>query len=137
MLNPLKLVADLIKTGLDKFVGDKMNEVDRKQLESDMIQFVSTQAFQQNSDFRRFIVEYEGAAKDVPKLIVYFRSLIRPVFTCLVGYLDFLYFTSATMTGDQADLLKAVNIIVLTFWFGERAITNSGIIDKLLSRKES
>ena len=137
MLNPLKLVADLIKTGLDKFVGDKMNEVDRKQLEADMIQFVSTQAFQQNSDFRRFIVEYEGAAKDVPKLIVYFRSLIRPVFTCLVGYLDFLYFTSATMTGDQADLLKAVNIIVLTFWFGERAITNSGIIDKLLSRKES
>ncbi len=137
MLNPLKLVADLVKTGLDKFVGDKMNEVDKKQLEADMIQFVSTQAFQQNSDFRRFIVEYEGAAKDVPKLIVYFRSLIRPVFTCLVGYLDFLYFTSATMTGDQADLLKAVNIIVLTFWFGERAITNSGIIDKLLSRKKS
>ncbi|KKM91887.1 hypothetical protein LCGC14_1224000 [marine sediment metagenome] len=137
MLNPLELVANLIKTGLDKFVGDKMDEVDRKQLESDMIQFVSTQAFQQNSDFRKFIVEYEGAAKDVPKLIVYFRSLIRPIFTCLVGYLDFLYFTSATMTGDQADLLKAVNIIVLTFWFGERAITNSGIIDKLLSRKES
>ena len=134
MLNPFEIITDLIKVGLDKFVPDKMDEADKKQLESNMVQFVSNQAFQQNSDFRKFIVEYEGAAKDVPVVIVYFRSLIRPIFTCLVGYLDFLYFTSTTMTGDQADLLKAVNIIVLTFWFGERAITNSGIIDKLLSR---
>lgn len=137
MLNPFEVITGLIKTGLDKFIGDKMDEGDKKQLEADMVQFVSNQAFQQNSDFRKFIVEYEGAAKDVPKLIVYFRSLIRPVFTVLVGYLDFLYFTSLTMTGDQADLLKAVNIIVLTFWFGERAITNSGIIDKLLARNKS
>jgi len=85
--------------------------------------------------FRNFVVQYEGAAKDIPKPILYLRSLIRPVFTIMIGYIDYLYFGAAvdTWTPDKIALLKAINMIVLFFWFGERAVTNSGII-KLLKK---
>lgn len=83
--------------------------------------------------FRKFVVEYEGAAKDIPKPILYLRSLIRPVFTCMIGYIDFLYFSVTTTAWgpEKIALLKAINMIVLFFWFGERAVTNSGIIGLL------
>ena len=83
--------------------------------------------------FRNFVIEYEGAAKDVPKPILYLRSLIRPVFTVMVGYIDYMYFIAITgsWAPEKVALLKAINIIVLFFWFGERAVTNSGIIDLL------
>ena len=83
--------------------------------------------------FRNFVIQYEGAAKDIPKPILYLRSLIRPVFTCMIGYIDFLYFSSTTVAWgpEKIALLKAINMIVLFFWFGERAVTNSGIIGLL------
>ena len=83
--------------------------------------------------FRNFVIQYEGAAKDVPKPILYLRSLIRPVFTIMVGYIDYMYFIAVTgsWAPEKVALLKAINIIVLFFWFGERAVTNSGIIDLL------
>jgi len=86
--------------------------------------------------FREFVILYEGAAKDVPRFLVVFRGLIRPCFTCLVGYLDYLFFTSQIpWEGEHAALLKAINLIVLFFWFGERAVRNSGIIDLLVGKK--
>ena len=92
----------------------------------------------QDGIFREFILQYEGAAKDVPKIVVLLRSLIRPLFTCAVGYFDFIFFTGNTTTWapEAIGLLKAVNIIVLVFWFGERAVTNSGIIEKLVGGKK-
>lgn len=71
----------------------------------------------------------------MPRFIVVLRAIIRPVFTILVGFLDFLFFTGSGFTADQAALLKAVNMIVLVFWFGERAVNNSGIVGLLLGRK--
>jgi len=89
---------------------------------------------QQNLEgtFRNFVIEYEGAAKDIPKALIYLRSMIRPVFTILIGYIDYLYFTGApAWSVEKIGLLKAVNMIVLFFWFGERAVTNSGILNIL------
>jgi hypothetical protein len=133
--DPVTAVIDLIKTGLDKFVPDKMDEKDKQTLVQNMEMFTAKEARDENSSFRSFIVEYEGAAKDVPRLVVILRSLIRPIFTILVGYLDYLYFTGTGFTPEQGDLLKSVNVIVLFFWFGERAVTNSGILDKLIKKK--
>lgn len=83
--------------------------------------------------FRNFVIQYEGAAKDIPKSILYLRSLIRPVFTIMIGYIDFIYFSvvAGAWTPEKIALLKAINMIVLFFWFGERAVTNSGIIGLL------
>ncbi len=68
----------------------------------------------------------------MPRLIVIFRALIRPVFICGVGWWDFMYFTAAQpWTPEQAALLKAINLIVLIFWFGERAMVRTGFLDML------
>ena len=81
-------------------------------------------------------MQYEGAVKDVPRVIVLLRSLIRPAFTILIGYCDFLFFTGETTAWqpEAIALLKAVNVIILAFWFGERALKNSGIVELLIKK---
>lgn len=82
--------------------------------------------------FRQFVLAYEGEASILPKWLLAVRSIIRPAFTILVGYLDFEYFTtSGAWTPEKGQLLYAVNLIVLMFWFGERAVVNSGLMDIL------
>ena len=134
-IDPITAVVDLIKTGLDKFVPSAMPEAEKEKLKADMTVHAMASASDESSKFYNFVLSYEGEAKDVPRLVIVLRALIRPVFTILIGYLDFLYFTaSVAWTSDRSDLLKAINIIVLLFWFGERAVTNSGIIDVLKAR---
>jgi hypothetical protein len=132
---PITAVIDLVRTGIDKFLPSAMPEAEKEKLKTDMAIHVMKSASDENSSFRNFVLAYEGEAKDIPKAIVYLRSLIRPAFTILVGYLDFLYFTATVAwSADKSDLLKAVNLIILLFWFGERAITNSGIVDVLKAK---
>lgn len=141
--DPVTAGIDLVKTFLNKFVSDKMSEAERKALEMQAEMFVAQQSLAEDSAFRSFVQEYEGAAKDISHipvvgpLLTLLRAAIRPVFTMLVGYLDWIYFTAAVAdwSEDQAALLKAINIIVLMFWFGERAVKNSGIVELLLKRK--
>ena len=135
-IDPITAIIDAGKTVLDKFVADKMSDSERMHLTNAFELDMRREAGKEQSSFRDFVVAYEGAAEDVPKIIQIIRSLIRPAFTCLVGYLDWHYFTnSASFTDDQSSLLMAVNIIVLGFWFGERALTNSGIVDMLKGKK--
>ena len=132
-LDPITAVVNLIDKGLDKFVMDKGQ---KEKLASKMQVFVAQESTKADGIFRDFIIKYEGAAKDVPKLIVYLRALIRPFFTIATGYFDWIYFTGdmAGWNADAVGLLKAINVIVLIFWFGEKAVTNSGIIDKLIKK---
>jgi hypothetical protein len=135
-LDPLTAVIGLIQTGIDKFLPDKMSEKEREEFKKDLALHAATEARRATSDFRRFVVDYEGAAADVPRVIIILRALIRPLFTVLVGYMDWRYFAGnpAEWTPDAVSLLKAINIIVLGFWFGERALQRSGLIDLLKVR---
>jgi hypothetical protein len=135
-IDPITGVLNLGKTFLDKFVADKDQ---RMKLEHDFELFALQETTKQDGIFREFVLQYEGAAKDVPKIVVLFRSLIRPVFTVAVGYFDYIFFTGNTTTWapEAIGLLKAVNVIVLAFWFGERAVKNSGIIEMLLEKKKT
>lgn len=134
--DPVSAVFNLINTGLDKFVPDKMDEKDKQELKQNMEMFVARESRSEASAFRKFVVAYEGAASDVPRVIVMLRALIRPMFTILVGYLDYLLFTGNTTTWstESIALLKAINIIVLFFWFGEKAVKRSGIVDLLAAK---
>jgi len=138
-VDPITAIVEAGKTVLNKVFRDKASEAEITQIQQNFELEILRESTKENTSFREFILAYEGAAKDSPKLIQYFRSLIRPVFTCLVGYLDWLFFTTVTATwGDEkVALLKAVNIIVLLFWFGERAVKNSGVIDILKTKKSS
>ena len=137
-VDPVTAIANVVSIGLDKFLPDKMSEQDRETLKRDVQFHLMEQAAKESGAFREFVVAYEGAAKDVPRVVVVFRSLIRPTFTILVGYFDWLYITAsmAIFTPDAVSLLKAINIIVLGFWFGERALQRSGIMEVLKIRAE-
>ena len=132
-LDPITAISDLVKVGLDKFVMDKGQ---REKLKADMEMHVMKEARMESGQFRDFVLQYEGAAKDVPRVIVLLRSLIPPAFTILIGYCDYLFFTGETTAWqpEAIALLKAVNVIILAFWFGERALKNSGIIELLIKK---
>ena len=82
-------------------------------------------------EFSKRVTQMEGTAKDLQqfgilgKIVVFFRGMFRPLFSYGVAYWDWLYFTSgAQWTEQQQTLLLTVNLIVLVFYFGERAIKN-------------
>ena len=96
---------------------------------------------QDRKNQQQFILEYEGAAKDykdipfIGPIILLFRGLIRPMFTVAVGYWDWIYFTTALVWApEKVKLLTAINLLVLVFWFGERAVKNSGIVQLLIGK---
>lgn len=134
-VDPITAIIDAGKTVIGKIWGDKAGEAELIQLEQQFELELRREATKESSSFRKFIVEYEGAAKDMPVLIQYLRSMIRPCFTILVGWLDWMYFSQDAMWAmDKVALLKAINVIILFFWFGERAVTNSGVVGLLKGR---
>ena len=77
------------------------------------------------------INEQEGTARDligVPyagKLVLFFRGVQRPVWGFLTMYLDVRWlFSGYQFTDKQEIALVVINVLVLTFLFGERAIIN-------------
>jgi len=137
--DPVTAVVDLIKTGLDKFVPDKMDEKDKESLKQNMEMFAAKEARDENSQFRDFVLKYEGSAADYAKIpivgpiMMLIRGLVRPGFTYGTFYFDYLFFTSLTeWPVEKAKLLATINLIVLLFWFGEKILVNTGLSEVLL-----
>tara|TARA_R110000744_G_scaffold69739_3_gene141423 strand:+ start:1474 stop:1962 length:489 start_codon:yes stop_codon:yes gene_type:complete len=95
------------------------------------------------SIFNQRIAEHEGTASDLKAipffgpLMLFLRGLQRPVWGFSTLYLDFMWFSSWTnLTDKQESALMAINILVLGFLFGERAIKNvMPLITKLFEAK--
>lgn len=137
-VDPITAFVELAKTGLNKFVRDKVDEGTMKQIELDFEKHVLSEATKADSVFREFIVKYEGSAEDykgiplVGPLLLALRGFIRPAFTLAVAWWDWLFFTTVVVwDGEKIQLLGTINAVVLIFWFGERAVTNSGILNIL------
>ena len=129
---PLTAVLDLVKTGVNKFLPDKMSELEKETLTADMTKFISEEARKAGSSFNQFVLDYEGAAKDHGPFIKWLRGVIRPVLTILIsGAYLWGWANPDTWTVDQMAMLNPAFLIILAFWFGERAIKNTGIIDIL------
>jgi len=131
-----------VKTGLDKFVRDKVDEGTMAKIDNEFQAHILTEARKAESGFRDFVLQYEGSADDYTKirffgpLLILIRGIVRPGVTAAVMYFDFKYFTVIKSGADawpagMAQILMWMNIIVLSFWFGERAIKNTGIIDAI------
>ena len=131
--DPLTAIFDIGKTVLNKILPDKMSEAEKAGVEAAFQAEASKMMLTQDKNFRDFVLEYEGKAKDIPKGLIWIRSAIRPAFTILIGYLDYMYFMAAAgaWEPDKVGLLKAVNLIILFFWFGERAVQRSGVLQML------
>ena len=81
--------------------------------------------------FNERTIALEGTAKDlqavpfVGPVVIFMRGAFRPTFAYATLYWDWLYFTSGmAWTDRQEALLLAVNLLVLVFFFGERALKN-------------
>lgn len=131
--DPLTAIFDIGKTVLNKILPDKMSEAEKAGVEAAFQSEASKVMLTQDKGFRDFVLDYEGRAKDIPKGLIWIRSAIRPAFTILIGYMDYMYFMAAqgTWEPDKVGLLKAVNLIILFFWFGERAVQRSGVLQIL------
>lgn len=136
-LDPLTAVFDLVKTGVDKFLPDKMSELEKVTLKNKMTMFMMEESRKAGSSFNQFVLDYEGAAKDHGPFIKWLRGIIRPVLTIVIsGAFIWGWANPLEWSADQMALLNPAFLIILVFWFGERAINNTNIVDAIGRRKE-
>ncbi|MEJ2659034.1 MAG: hypothetical protein P8012_17900 [Desulfobacterales bacterium] len=95
-----------------------MSEQQRKEIDLQAQKLVIEKSMDETSDFRNFVLDYEGRAKDMPKFIQILRGSVRPVLTYFFGAVSLFIFMKSTAFPDQ---LFKLDLIVLGFWFGERA----------------
>jgi len=75
------------------------------------------------TEFRSFVLDYEGRGKDVSPGLQLLRGSVRPVTTYLVILADlFLVLRGAPIPNT----LHVLTVMVAGFWFGERALKNLG-----------
>jgi hypothetical protein len=137
-------VSGTIGKVIDKIAGDKVDEKTKLELEQAKIQILSevesnaTVLLQKEmADFRSFILKYEGAADSVPQFIVVLRSIIRPIMTILVfGIYGYAFLNPAGFDNSRLSMLYPLVLIVVGFWFGERALKNSGLVGVLHAKVE-
>ena len=87
---------------------------------------------QDEEAFNKRTIDLEGTAADlktipvIGALIIFLRGAFRPLFAYGTGYIDWVYFTTDTADWpeQQRTLLFAINLLVLVFFFGERALKN-------------
>jgi hypothetical protein len=114
--------AQLAQLELEKAIGDRAHELEMAQLQADK---------ETELAFNERTKAMEGTASDlksvpyVGALVLFLRGAFRPLFAYFTAYLDWLYFTETTpWTDKQQALVYAVNMLVLGFFFGERALKN-------------
>ncbi|GAF99737.1 unnamed protein product, partial [marine sediment metagenome] len=83
------------------------------------------------AEFNRRIVDLEGSAADlkaipvIGHILILLRGAQRPIWGLFTLYADYQAWSSVwTLTEKQEAMLLAVNILVLGFLFGERAVKN-------------
>lgn len=132
-LNPISIIGDLVGKALDKIAGDKMSDAEKAQ-----VQLVIQEGLRESEDaFRDFVIEHTGAAKDMPRSVQILRGMIRPVVTLwafgLLNWVLWLAFNADLARLDAATfsvkVVFALNIITLVFWFGDKALQRSGLIE--------
>ena len=118
--DPVTEGISLLKEGIRRIFPEKMSEGEEAELDHLL-----------ETSFRKFVIEYEGSAKDyqnvpiVGPIILLFRGLIRPSWTVGVLYWNWQYFGSESEWSELRWKLLMINtILVLIFWFGERAVKN-------------
>lgn len=81
------------------------------------------------AEWNRRTEALEGTANDLKgikffgPLVIFMRGAFRPLFTYLVAYFDIMWF-SGKWEKPEPDFLLVINLVVLVFWFGERALKN-------------
>lgn len=117
-----KAEAENLRLQIEQAIGQRAHELQLAELEADR---------ETERMFNERTIAMEGTASDlksVPVLgaiVLFLRGAYRPLFAYFVAYLDFVYFvTGMAWTETQESLLFAINMLVIGFFFGERAAKN-------------
>lgn len=122
-----KSKAELARLELEKAIGDREHELEKVLI----------------AEFNERTIALEGTASDlrdlpiVGSVVIFLRGAFRPLFAYFVAYLDFVYFIKGMSWGEQQEsLLWAVNMLVMGFFFGERAMKNvMPLVGQVFSKK--
>jgi len=132
----IPIIGSLVGKIIDKVAKNKVDDKTREELKTAAMIAVSDEDQEDIRQFYDFVVRYEGAAADMPKFVQVLRSLVRPVLTFVfAGYM--IYVVQVWLLGDtlpensdlSVKIIFAINLLTLGFWFGERAVERSGILD--------
>ena len=115
----LPLLQPAIEKTLDLIPDPKAKEKARAQMVEEVAKAEST--------FRDFVVQYEGAAKDVHISIQILRGTVRPVLTYFLAGAFIYGFLTRNVSDDAMEMLWQLNLLSLGFWYGERAMKNLGL----------
>jgi hypothetical protein len=117
----LDTVGNLVKEVVTRVLPVKVSDAEMKNLEIKAEATAKELMLSEKSGFRDFVLEYEGRAADMPKFIQILRASVRPVLT---------YFFAVTTlwlvwkSSEIPTMLYQMDLVMLGFWFGERAIRN-------------
>jgi hypothetical protein len=108
-----------------------------KEIQANRLMLEAEQALTQR------ITQLEGSAQDlravpfVGPLVIFLRGLQRPLWGYAVLYIDFMWFSGKwVMQGQQESAMWIINLLVLGFLFGERAVQNlAPLISELMNKK--
>jgi len=123
-----------------KLLPDNMSEKDRKEIEVKILEAsreheiaLLSLANQADLEFNQRIKDLEGSAADLTKIpilgniVIFLRGAQRPVWGFITIILDYMIFSGAWTLPEGSTLENcffAINILVLGFLFGERAVKN-------------
>jgi hypothetical protein len=131
-------ISDVIKGGIDlidKYIPSEAEKVELHQRMWGLQQEAKTRAQQianeADREFNQRIKDLEGTAGDlkgVPilgPLVLFARGSQRPIWGFATIWFDYQwFFTGVQFTEQQQTALLVINVLVLTFLFGERALKN-------------
>ena len=147
MSNLLSKAADFFSGGLGTAIVDgvksyfppSMSEAEKAELSMRINESANKQANEaarivneERAEFNQRIKDMEGTAKDlksipiVGPLVIFLRGCQRPVWGYATLYMDFMVFSGnwSKLSEMQESALWVINLLVLGFLFGERAIKN-------------
>ncbi len=129
-----KQVTDLVKTYFPPDMPpEKLREFElqAQQIESDRQHQAELAAIEQDRIFSDRIRDMEGTASDLKAvpifgpLVLFLRGLQRPVWGFATLWMDWYVFCGDwTLSASNEKALQIINLLVLGFLFGERAIMN-------------
>ena len=132
----IKSISDVVATWLPPDMSpEKKAEIQlaASKQDADNKIAVMTVAYEMDKEFNKRIADLEGTASDLKSLpiigpvLLFLRGAQRPVWGFATLYCDYMVFSKAWVLekGSQSEAaFYIINVLVLGFLFGERAIQN-------------
>jgi len=146
----LNWIGDLFDSGakiIDELhtSDEEKSDAKRKLLEvknSTMLQLQEIE-LRREAEFNSRIKELEGTAKDLKSvrilgpIVIFLRGAFRPLFSYGLAYIDVMVFSGRWKLQDETitSAFWLINLIILIFYFGERAFQNAApLLEKFLKK---